>query len=159
MSDEIDEIEKKLNKPVADIFSLGDVSSLNQVHEMTIMHPDSPITPLTNNGKPVIWKYVGAESDAFQSANHANRKIINSRATAGLEFDPGVEDDGIIRALAYCSMGWEGVPKSWVTGKREDTQMLDFDTDTAFKVLKRLPWLRRQVSQGVWKHEPFGKAS
>jgi hypothetical protein len=145
-------------KPVVDLALLGDLEHLHATRDVQLKHPDRHKQGLENGGKPIIIHYCGVESDEYTEAVHYNRRQQNQRMIEGEKYDPQFEEDAAVRTLAYCTRGWDHVPRCWLEGGKDESE-LPFTRENAFNLYKRLGWVRNQVQAAIWKREPFDDAS
>lgn len=120
-----------------------DLSSLEVIEgaDMTVMHPveDTPLEG--SDGKPVVFKVVGIDSEQYRSAQRAaqNRRLSKKnrlKITAEqLEYE-------VLESLVACTIGWSN-------NFEVDGAALKFSSENAKDLYLRFPWLREQVQDFV----------
>lgn len=139
-----------------DLSSVDTVAACNKGTEIELKHP------VTNEPTGVFWGILGRDSDAYREyfrelANARIRKEVMARKRGkDVEVETvEVAEAKAIELLVSCSTGWRSEDKPTLTFKGEE---LEFTVMNAKTVLEALPWVRRQIEDGIDDLENFMKS-
>lgn len=144
-----------MKKKTFDLASIDTVAACNKGVEIELKHP------VTNEPIGIFWSILGSDSDVFREymrelANARIRKEAMARKRGRDSEVDTVEmaEERTIELLTVCSVGWRSAEKPTITFKGEE---LEFNVPNAKKVLVGLPWVRKQIDEGIGDLENFMK--
>ena len=158
----------KTNHHVTDLGDVDTIAASNKGAEIELLHP------ATQEKLGIFWSGIGRDSDAFkdmmrEDIDTTNRRNAQLRAR-GKQIPPKTfdeQEDEAINLLVVCSTGWRTVVKD-DRGKIVEAESgpflimrgekLEFNVPNAKRVLREMPWIRRQIDEAIGDMELFMKS-
>lgn len=128
-----------------DLGGLNTVGACNEGAYMQVRHPATGRTLMGDDGKPVVIRLLGADSDVYQrTRNRTQDKRLKQSLQRGrltnLTSDMLAEDS--LDLLVACTVGWSS---NWVF----HGETPECEPATIRRVYTEMPWLREQVSEFI----------
>lgn len=144
-----------MSKKSFDLASIDTVAACNKGFEIELKHP------VTQEPLGIFWTVLGSDSDVFRDyLREVTNEKIRKEAMAkkrgrDVEVDTvEVSEERAIELLTVCSVNWRSTDKPTITFKDAE---LEFNVPNVKKVLTGLPWIRKQIDEGIGDLENFMK--
>jgi hypothetical protein len=120
-----------------------DLSSLEVVEgaEMTVMHPVEDIPLDGSDGKPVVFKVVGIDSEQYRAAQRSAQNRRLSKKTR-MKITAEQLEHEVLESIVACTVGWSN-------NFEVDGAAMKFSAENAKTLYQRFPWLREQVQDFI----------
>lgn len=127
---------------------------------LTVLHPVNGTPLKALDGENITITLYGIDSDVYVKANNASRDQSVEELRRRAKFSSSADGYRGSKILAKCTIGWHGVPKTWLGGEQGDDEVpYSYDNALALYNNRGVKWLRDQVDEFIADRSNFLKAS